>query len=239
MSYITPISTIQTDNGSGLLQLRIARAKDVETYPRIIGGKLVGDVVFRPGTGFVPWEVIFSTSSFSHSGLDSMEGVSKEQRLPFTLASAKTQELLLDRMERDQFILYYLDGNLKPVIFGTPDRPVLFRYSHSTGNIRSGRNEYVCEFYSRAKENRAVYEGNIPVFTPLLIIRSGDINGEIIAQLGEGDTINLDADFAFTEIMLPIMPVNSGKFAIVNGTPIELGKTIIIQSDFTEEFDIA
>ena len=239
MSYVTPISTIQTDNGSGILQLRIARARDIQSFPRIIGGKLIGDIVFKPGTGFVPWEVIFSTSSFSNSSLDSMEGVSKDQRLPFTLASAKTQELLLDRMERDQFILYYLDGNLKPVVFGTPERPVLFRYSHSTGNIRSGRNEYSCEFFSRAKENRAIYQGVIAPFVQKLLIVSGDINGEVIAELGEGEVFNLDGDFAFTEIMLPLIPVNSGKFAIVNGNPIELGKTIIIQSDFTEEFDIA
>src|SRR5690606_1046170 len=234
MAYITPITKVERDNLSGLLQLRIARVDDILTFPRIIGGRVMGDIIFKPGTGFVPWEVIPETSSFKSDSVDSMEGVYRNGQLSFTIVHP--EESLLDRMERDRFVVFYLDGNLKPVLFGSPCKPLLFRYSHQTGSIGSGRNEYSGMFYSTAPNNNAIYSGSIAAFIPLLVIRANSMDGEVLATLGEGQSITLDSDFYFKEVMMPLLPNHIGKYATINyvrgGSPMssqfELGKTLII-----------
>ena len=246
MSYLKPFTSLERSNLSGILQLRLARAGDILSFPRVIAGRLTGDITFQPGAGFVLWEVIHSSATFSASSLESMEGVGKAQRLPFTLPSANTEELLLDRMERDSFIAYYLDANLRPVVFGTPDRPLTFRYTANTGNILNGRNQYDCLLYSESQDNKAEYTGTITDYNPLVVIRYNDPSGEVLATLAEGETIDFDGEFDYREVVLPVMSPRTARFATVNytkdGLPasaqIELGKTIILISDFTIEFDL-
>lgn len=244
MSYLIPISKSEKDNLSGLLQLRVARVDDIQTFPRIIGGRVAGDIFFKPGAGFVPWEVIPESSSFKSDSTDSIEGVYKNGQLSFTIIFP--EESLLDRMERDRFVVFYLDGNLQPVLFGSPSKPLLFRYSHQTGSIGSGRNEYSGVFYSTAPKNKAVYQGAVSDFVPLLVVRSESMDGEVLATLGEGQSVNLNSDFAFKEVMMPLLPNHIGKYATIHytraGVPMssqfELGKTLIITSDFSFEFEL-
>src|SRR5690606_17115232 len=184
------------------------------------------------------------TGSFRSDSVDSMEGVYRNGQLSFTIIHP--EESLLDRMERDRFVVFYLDANLKPVLFGSPSKPLLFRYSHQTGSIGSGRNEYSGLFYSTAPNNKALYQGAVSDFIPLLVIRAGSMDGEVLATLGEGESLNIDSDFYFKEVMTPLLPNHIGKYATIHytraGTPMssqfELGKTLIITSDFSFEFEL-
>lgn len=244
MSYVIPISRQERDNLSGIVQLRVARVDDVVTFPRVIGGRIAGDIAFSPGAGFVPWEVIQETAFFRSEPVDSMEGPARDGRLSFIITQA--EETLLERMERDRFIVNYLDANLKPVVFGSPSSPVLFRYSHHTGTMGGGRNEFSGMFFSTAPNNKAIYTGVISDFEPMLVIRSGSIDGEVLATLSEGQSLNLDSDFYFKETMLPLLPNHIGRYATINytrgGVPVstqfELGKTLVITSDFSFEFEL-
>lgn len=246
MSYVQPILLPEIENLSGILQLRIARRSDVLVFPRILGGRIQGDITFKPGSGWVKWEVIRSTESFSASSLDTVDGVGKNQRIAFSLPSREINEILLDQMERDQFLILYTDANLKTWVLGTPDRPVLFRYTSATGSTGSGRNGFECVFYSESQHNRAEYPGAITPADPKVVIRYNDLEGEIIATLGAGESITFDGEFDYSEIILPVMTSNSGQFATINytknGSPIsaqvELGKTVIVVSEFSIEFTL-
>lgn len=246
MSYLQPFLLPELDNSPGIIQLRIARVDDIQIFPRAIGGKLIGDIVFQPGTGFVTWQVIHSSGSFVASSLESSEGVGKNQRVTFTLPGRSTQEIMLDLMERDRFVLYYLDTNLRPVVLGTKERPLTFRYTTGTGTIRSGRNQFDCLFLSESQDNKAEYNGAINDYRPLLLVRYDSMQGEILASAAEGETLVFDSDFYFQESILPVMVGLTDRYATVSypkdgvlvSVPIELGKTIIIQSEFTPEFDL-
>lgn len=246
MSYLRPFDLPESANLAGILQLRLARVDDIATFPRIIGGKLHGNITFKAGLGWVTWGVIYSSDSFTASSLDSMEGPAKSQRLSFILSSRTTEEILLDRMERDRWIAYYLDANLNPVVIGTPDRPLTFRYSYSSGSLIQGRNQYDCSLSSEARDNRAIYTGTLTDYDPKVVIRYNSPDGDIIATLSEGDEIDFDGEFDYSEVILPLMPSGIGRFATIHYTKdsiplsaqVELGKTIIIQSDFNFEFDM-
>lgn len=248
MSYLQSITSSHRENLSGLLQIRIARAQDVTSFPRIIGGRLVGDIVFREGAGFIPWQIIQGTESAQASTISNEEGIAKDSQLPFTISGVDVEESMLARMEKDRFIVFYLDGNLKPVVMGTPDRPLQFRFSSNTGSLGSGRNEYTCNFYSNSANNKAEYSGTLADIDPKVVVQYGGPTGAIFATAGEGDTIDLDGDFWFQEVLFPIGATGVGKYATVNyydpdGNPkttqVELGKTIFIISEFSDEFDIA
>ncbi len=246
MSYVQPIVSPEIENLSGLLQIRIARKSDVLVFPRILGGRIQGYITFKPGTGWVKWVVIRSTESFSASSSDTVEGVGKNQRLSFNLPSRDTDELMLDQMERDQFIIHYTDANLKSWILGTPDRPVLFRYTSGTGSTGSGRNGFDCLFYSESQHNRAEYTGRISEAAPKVLIRYNDLEGTVLATLGAGESITFDGEFDYSEIILPQLTTNAAQFATINytkdGLPvsaqIELGKTVIVISEFTIEYTL-
>lgn len=246
MSYLQPFLLPELDNSPGIIQIRIARVDDIQLFPRAIGGKLIGDIVFQPGTGFVTWQVIHSSGSFVASSMESSEGVGKNQRVTFTLPGRSTQEIMLDLMERDRFVLYYLDTNLRPVVLGTKERPLTFRYTTGTGSIRSGRNQFDCLFFSESQDNKAEYNGAITESDPKVIIRYHNRHGEVIAELGAGESITFDGEFDYSEVILPVMSTLSGKYATIHyfkgGMPVsaqvELGKTVIVISEFTIEYTL-
>lgn len=246
MSYLKPISTLELSNLSGLLQIYLARSKDILSFPRIIGGKVQGDITFQPGAGWIRWDVIQSSDSFSANSMDTMEGVGKNQQLPFNLPSRSIQETTLEEMEKDSFVILFVDANLKNWLFGTPDRPIQFRYTSGTGTTGSGRNDYRCLFYSEHQYNKAEYTGSITEADPKVVIRYNDLGGEVLASLGAGESITFDGEFDYSEVILPAMTTNQGEYAIINytkdGSPVsaqvELGKTVIIISDFTPEFTL-
>lgn len=239
MSYVLPKYSLEAENLSGILQINIARASEISSFPARIGNILLGDIGFVAGAGFVTWHVIQGSSSFQDNSQDSMEGIYRSGSLPFSLPARMIDELQLNRMESDAFVILFKDMNQKVSIWGSPERPLRFRYAHGTGSLGSGRNDYSCSFSNTAKGNIFRYDGAVVFTDPKVIILSETPRGDIIATLSEGESYELDGDFFFREIMIPLLPSNIGRFANVNGKQIELGKTIIIKSEFTTDFDIA
>lgn len=243
MTYITPISPLQSENLSGILQLRIARVQDIVYFPRIIGGEIQGNITFKPNAGFIPWHTIYATPIASGEHTDSVEGIRSGRDVKFTLPSANVPEDLLRRMQSERLILLYTDANLRTVVIGTHDIPLRFSYSASTGRLGTGRSEYPCILYGTGPVSSATYFGDIVDYTPSLVIQESD--GTVIAVLTQGQTYTLNSDFYFSERLDPLLASTGNEVAyiiytrsgITTTAAIQLGRTLIVTSDYTLEFE--
>lgn len=201
MSYLLPISAHEGDNLSGILTISIARKSDILTFPESYEGIAISEVVFREGASWTVWHATYRTASFSARSSDSMEGMIKDQQLPFIIPRHGVRETMLHVAERDEFIVLVEDSNMFRYLFGTPDKPVRFSYDKNTGS-GSQRNQYDCIFYSEAVDNTLIYphsfdapgtpsEGN-PV-----VIRRGSPTGPVLAVAAPGTTVVITSPYSF------------------------------------------
>jgi hypothetical protein len=161
MSYITPISALETENLSGCVSLRIVPVADIASYPRNIGGRLIGDITFVPGKTWTTWKPIDGTFLFQCQHEDSPEGIARRHSIQFTLPAKGVNEYTLETMQYDRLIALVTDRNTNEFIFGSPQVPITFRYNRNTGNTLSGRNEYTCSLSGSQFRSRAIYTGAI------------------------------------------------------------------------------
>jgi hypothetical protein len=96
----------------------------------------------------------------------------------------------------------FKDANGQQKIFGLLDRPVSFRFSHSSGNNVAAKNGYECEFYYDGPENMFEYNGAIaqaPAGPAPAVVQ---FNGVAIASLQPGETLNIISEYSFDEYFI-------------------------------------
>lgn len=202
MSYLTPISPLDSDNLSGLKYIRVVRSEDVAEFPESYEGIAQEEIVFDAGRDWINWAATYTTSSFSSRGEDSQEGMAGIKELPFVIPR-HTGEItrMLTKAERDTFVVLFEDFNGVRWIFGSVEKPVRFSFDIQTGNGRD-RNQYACRFYSDSPGNLLLYpqtlgEGETDFSAcPSVIIRRGASDGPILAVAPAGATVVITSPYS-------------------------------------------
>ena len=199
MAYLQNLNRLSgADNLGGILFLKIARAADIASIPDPVAGVVYGDIEFKPGKGFVTWEVTPDTSSADSRSRRAREGASKTNRIPFFIPKDRASiRAMLEQAEQDELIVVYTDANGKQKIFGQLDTPVQFEFDHSSGKRGDDLNHYDCNFFYEGPDNMYEYNGAVPTppagSAPAIVT----VNGTVVASLQPGDTLNFDTDFDF------------------------------------------
>ncbi len=184
----------------GIVQIRVARASDIESIPVPVDGVVYGNITFKPDKSWIIWDVTMESAQSRSAGRTSREGTSKNNQLDFTVPkdtpSIKNQ---FDLAEDDELIVLYKNANGKTYLYGRLETPMKFSYSHDGGQRFSDRNEYNCRFYYEGPDNRYRYEGAIalpPAGPAPAVVK---FNGVAIASLAPGETLNILSDYSFSE----------------------------------------
>lgn len=183
MSYLTVINRPEAENLSGCRNLRIARISDIDFFPRIIAGRVNGEIVLKTGASWIRWVPIENTFSFDSKTTESMEGVLQDNNIRFILPAININEHMLNQLQFDRVVVMVEDMNAITWVFGTPQRPMQFRYNRSTGTLGSGRAQYEGFFLGRRLSPRARYDFKTYIFTWDFLM---DVDG-IIMQDTEGN----------------------------------------------------
>lgn len=191
MSYLTSISRFEAENMSGCRNLWIARLADlnVAAFPKTIAGRINGDITFLPGKGWIKWQPIENTFGFDVNTSESQDGVIQQNNIRFKLPGFDIDEWMLNQLMLDRLVILVEDMNLVQWVFGSPQRPMMFRFNKQTATLGSGRSEYDCFFLGRPFCPRARYNVSIPVEEFDFI---AEVGGELILTLDGFNLINLN-----------------------------------------------
>lgn len=156
-------------------------------------------MAFEPGGGFVQWDVTLDTGRILSQDSVTKEGNSKRNSLAFTIPKGRSslREMFL-RMEKDEFIVLFMEnGVLKQ--FGQLHSPVLFSFSHDSGQQIQDLNSFSGRFYYDGPDNVFDYEPDtaVPAAGPAPAVVK--FNGEVIASLQPGETLDILSDYSFTD----------------------------------------
>lgn len=187
------------DNLGGLQQIMVCRKADITLIPDPVGGIVYGDITFGPGGAFVQWDVTLESSVIQSQEVVTKEGSSKRNSLAFTIPKGRSDlRNMFTRMEKDEFVVLFLE-NGKQKLFGQLHAPVLFSFSHSSGKKFSDLNAFEGRFYYDGPDNVFYYDGDTgtPPAGPAPSIVM--FNGEVIASLQPGETLNILSDYSFSE----------------------------------------
>lgn len=205
MNYLSEIARLSQSNMGGIAQLQVARKADVISIPEPVDGVIYGNLEFQQGKGFVRWMVADQTIEMSSETNDGRESTFKSNQLPFTIAKDRPEiKKMLDAATEDEFIVLYKDSNGKFKLFGTLEGPVRFAYNHSSGQSRSARNGYACQFFFEGSDNLNFYEGNIasaPGGAAPVIIQW---NGVFQLSAQPGDVVNIVSEFKIQDFLINI-----------------------------------
>jgi hypothetical protein len=157
MIDILPIQQLESENVSGCLRLRLVNVKDITFFPRMIAGVLNGQITFAPGKDWIEWKPIENTFYYEGRTSENMEGVIRSNNIKFTLPAMAVNEYMLDQLSLANVIVLITDSNLRHWVFGTPQRPMKFRYDNGSGVHGSGRAEYACFFLGKPFSHRGLY----------------------------------------------------------------------------------
>lgn len=201
MSYLSSIDAFANENFPGLLPILVARKVDIESYPLQREGVAISPLVFKPGKDFVEWVSSYDSSSFASRSQRSQEGTSRNQEVPFVLPKNSLTEVMLNKAERDDFIVLLQDRNGFRYLFGSIDKPVSFSYDKNSGSTGS-RNQYDCLFFSETYNNVLIYPHVFGVETdfsqsPPVIVRRGSAEGPVLVVAPAGSTVVITSPYSF------------------------------------------
>lgn len=197
-NYLDTITRFTGENLGSLVRLLVARKADITSFPVVDDDTLYGDIQFLEGKGWREWTVASQSGRMKSSGTKTDEGTLRKNSLPFLIPRDRPGiRRMLGMAEEDEFIVQFTDANGQSKLFGSPDQPVLFRYSRDTGGKFASLNAYSCEFFCEGPENEFFYDGSIamaPPGSPPALVR---VNGQVVASLAPGEIIDFDTDFDF------------------------------------------
>lgn len=200
MGYVQAIKRLyQADNLGGLQLLKICRKADIYSIPDPVDGVIYGDAVFNTGGAFVQWDVTLETGRIQSQDIVNREGSSKRNTLAFTIPKGRSDlRSMFLRMENDEFVVLFME-NGKQKMFGQLHAPVLFSFSHDSGQNHGDLNAFSGRFYYEGPDNVFDYDGTAgtpPAGAAPSVVQ---FNGVPIATLQPGETINILSDYNFSE----------------------------------------
>jgi hypothetical protein len=203
VSYLVNVDAHTGDNLAGLLDLRIVRASEVSAIGTPSAGSIYGNIDLLPSAQFVRWYATLESPRISSQTTQTREGSTKRNTLPFIIPKDRPGvRAMLERMMDDEFVVLFKYPNGQQKIFGQKHAPVLFSFDHDSGAEFSSRNGYECRFYYQGPDNIFFYFGSTPAPpsgpAPAIV----NINGNFLAQLLPGQTLNIDSDFDFNDFQI-------------------------------------
>jgi hypothetical protein len=202
VSYLQSISRNTIDNLGGIFSIKVARKADIVSIPAPVAGVVYGDIEFQEGAGFVTWDVTHESASAGSEGKVSREGFSKNNKLPFRIPRGRASlKIMFDQAVEDELIVLYTE-NGKTKIFGLLEAPVKFSYSHKSGEAIADLNRYEGLFYYEGPDNMYEYDGEIELAPGGVVPALVKYNGDVIASLLPGETLNIISDFGFTDFYI-------------------------------------
>jgi hypothetical protein len=245
VSYLRNIKRFSAAaNIGGLITISVARKDDIATVPDVVGKALPGSITFKPGAGFVTWEVTTGSNRLKSDAKVSREGSIRSNVLTFRIPKKRLDlEAMFAQAEDDEFVVVYTDSNGTSWIFGLPTAPVRFTINDDSGELLEDLNSYSAQFYFDGPDNRYFYQGAVSTAPPSTASSTVQYStGELIALLNPSDILVVSSDFAHSFTIVP--GSFSGTPAIVRwdtGTIIaslQPGDTLIVDTDFTFDFEI-
>jgi hypothetical protein len=191
----------------GLLSIMVIRKAYVLSIQEAVDGTVYGDIEVQEGKEWVQWDVTHESAGTESQGIVTREGFAKGNRLRFSVPKDRPAiKAMFEQASNDELIVLFQDANGKHKIFGQLHAPVRFRYNHNSGTALSDKNAYECEFYYNGLDNIFDYDGTQPVPPagppPALVY----VNGELVAALAPGESINFDTPFDFTFLIVGTPP---------------------------------
>lgn len=203
MSYLSTIARLTASNIGGLVQLQVVRAADISAIQDPEGDTIYGNISLNADVGWQIWRSTSETMEVVAQNQDGQEGDYKNISLPFFLPKDRPGlKQMLDLAESDEFVVLYKDGNGNQKLFGTPDRPVIFKYNHNTSAAHEGRNGYECRFEYAGPDNIYFYDGSVtapPAGPAPTILR---INGVVQLTAPAGSIIDVNTEFKITDFKI-------------------------------------
>ena len=185
--------------------LYVARKADVLSIAAPVNGVIYGDVLFAPGKSWVNWRVTLASGSAANETRQNNEGAIKNNRLPFSVPRYDAAiHAMFNACTEDEFIILYRESNGKQKLFGLPEAPVRFTFTHNTGREFANRNEFTCEFFYAGPDNVFEYNGAVaaaPVGVAPAVVKFGSSQAAAvaIASLAPGDTLIIISDYSLNE----------------------------------------
>jgi hypothetical protein len=204
MSYLQNISALTSDNGGGVIELKVVRAADVLQIPTPVGDSVFGTITFKPGiSGFNSWRATYNSAGMQARGQRTREGEKKENRLRILIPKDSPGiRQMLEQATEDEFIIIYTDGNGKQKLSGQLHAPMRFTFDHNTGSTAADGNFYEGTFFYEGPDNTFFYSGSAgtqPVGPANSIV---NFNGSPLAVLSPGQTLNIVSDFGITSFFI-------------------------------------
>lgn len=204
MAYLSNIDRIAPGGQlGGVITIDLVRKADVLSMPSPQSGAINGAVVLKAGASFVRWLVKQRSSGIASAARITREGAAKDNRLSFFISLDREEvRAMLELAEHDEFIVIYKYANGKLKIFGTLEAPVLFEFSHNSGNAPAEQNGNNCSFYYNGPDNTYFYNATAPTITPGTAPAIVNFNGAPIASLAPGQVLNIESEFGFTDFYI-------------------------------------
>jgi hypothetical protein len=201
VSYLLNITRqLQGSKMGGMITLSVIRKDDVESIPEPVDGGIYGAIVLKPGASFVTWQTRYQSAGISSRSRLSKEGSSKDTELGFIISLDRLAiKNMLLAAEEDEFIVIYRYATGPTKIFGLLEAPARFTFDHSSGKQPTDGNENNCRFYYAGPDNTYFFFGEIPAPAPGAAPAVVRYNGEVIAVLQPGETLDIQSDFGFTD----------------------------------------
>ena len=203
MSYLNPITALSAqDNMGGLYQIKVCRKADIVSIPAPADGTIFGNATFKPGAGFISFDVTLDTARMQRQDQLTREGNTRRNSLPFTLPKGRASiEGILKKMVDDEFIVLFFENGVQKM-FGQLHAPVQFTYSHDTGRKVADLNAYECRFFYDGPDNVFFYSGtagNPPVGAAPAVVR---LNGTPVASLQGGQILDITSEYGIQYFQL-------------------------------------
>ncbi len=201
MGYLSNINQ-QAPGGKlgGILTINLVRKSEIASIPAPFNGDVNGPVVLIDGASFVQWIVSYQSAGITSTSRKSKEGPSKTNTVAFHLPLDRPGiRKMLELAEEDEFVVVVQYPNGTQKIFGTLQAPMLFEFSHDSGRKAADSNHNNCSFYYQGPDNSYFYNADAPGNpagpAPVIV----KFNGEAIASLTPGQTLNIISDYSLSE----------------------------------------
>lgn len=204
MSYLQNITRYKgIDNLGGIIDIRVARKSEIVSIPEPVNGIIYGEPVLAAGKSFVQWIATPESPKIKSNAKLSREGTARTNSIEFIVPRDRPElQQMFAQASEDEFILLYRYPNATWKLFGSIDCPVQFEYDHDSGSAYADRNEYGCRFYYEGPDNRYFYNyssipgdpATAPPGPAPVVVR---VNGQVVASLTPGQSIDFDTDFEF------------------------------------------
>jgi hypothetical protein len=149
-------------NPAGILKLYISYAEDVDTIPDPIYNEVMDDIVMAIGKRFKTFTASEQSAFFNEQVKGDTDGKYCEWELSlFIPGDSEALAYMVQQMVHKRFVIIYKDLSDNHRILGSPENPLKFSFTSTTGDSATSKNGYVFTFSGRESRKAYFYTGSI------------------------------------------------------------------------------